>query len=149
MGAARSAYAAALAAALLAGGAHARTNATSAISVFMIDDCKPCTTDGDSIWCSTAKSDSNYVSLVNPPNFLNPNISVNIGQKKQIVGAGPGSGFCWEGAFCNLAAPATTDAARENGPTRSPLNRRRASWAPAAPVATTAPRPPGRFLPPP
>lgn len=67
----------------------ARVNATSAIEVFMITDCAECTSDRNSIFCTNAKEDSNFVK--------NSTYKVTIREKKARVGAADGSKYCWTG----------------------------------------------------
>ncbi len=67
-----------------------RVNTSSAVDVFWISDCTACTANQkDSIFCSTATSDSNFVS--------NASAKVTIAMKKLALGASDGSKFCWSG----------------------------------------------------
>jgi hypothetical protein len=63
--------------------AEARINATGALATFLITECAECTKDKDSIFCSEASSESNFVS--------NATFSVNIRQKKALFGAADGA----------------------------------------------------------
>jgi hypothetical protein len=64
----------------------------------MISECAECTSDRDSIFCTQASSDDNYVA--------NSTTRVTIRQKKREppLGVGPalGAKYCWEGTFGNL-----------------------------------------------
>lgn len=75
----------------------ARVNATSAIEVFNIVDCAECTADKNSIFCTNAKEDSNYVK--------NATYKVTIRDKKARFGAADGSKYCWTGTFGKLIEP--------------------------------------------
>jgi hypothetical protein len=77
--------------------AAARVNATSALDVFLISDCNACTKDGDSIFCTAAASDRNFVA--------NGSASMTIAQKKQLLGPSDGAKFCWAGARGRAARP--------------------------------------------
>ena len=67
----------------------ARINATSALDVFLISDCARCVSDKNSMFCSAAASDSNFVS--------NATSRLSIAQKKAAFGASDGAKYCWEG----------------------------------------------------
>jgi hypothetical protein len=75
--------------------ADARINATSAIDVFWISDCAACVKDGNSIFCSSADSDDNFVR--------NTSSAVTIRMKKALLGPSDGGKYCWAGAL--IAAP--------------------------------------------
>jgi hypothetical protein len=112
---------------------EARVNATSAIETFKIVDCEACVADDDSIFCTNAKSDSNFVK--------NATYTINIRMKKAMYGAADGSKYCWTGE-----APVRRRRARRGG-----RRGRRAACIPAAfltPPPVT-PRPPGSRPPPP
>lgn len=84
----------ALAAALLlalAGRGEARVNATNAMAVFLITDCNECVADKNSIFCTEAESDSNFVA--------NQTRRVTITDKKAMFRDAPADGakYCWEG----------------------------------------------------
>ena len=66
-----------------------RINATSAIDVFLISDCAKCVADKNSVFCSAAASDNNWVQ--------NTTTRLSIAQKKQMLGPSDGAKFCWEG----------------------------------------------------
>lgn len=76
--------------------AEARVNSTGAIATFMISDCGECTRDKDSIFCTEAAADDNYVK--------NSTTTITIAQKKRNYGLGPADGakFCWEGTFGSM-----------------------------------------------
>ena len=70
--------------------ASARVNTTSAVDVFWISDCALCTSgQKDSVFCTSADSDDNYVS--------NETMSVTIKIKKAALGPSDGGKFCWSG----------------------------------------------------
>ena len=101
----------------LAERAAARVNATNALDVFLITDCSVCTKDKNSIFCTAAASDSNYV--------YNGSVRMTISQKKAKLGPGPGASFCWAGAWRRpaqerAAALASAPAAVPRGDLTSP-----------------------------
>ena len=72
-----------------------RVNTSSAVDVFLISDCATCTSgQKDSIFCSTAESDDNYVS--------NATARVTIKIKKAALGAADGAKYCWSGELGHL-----------------------------------------------
>lgn len=72
--------------------ACARINATGAVDVFLITDCNECTrSQRDSIWCSQAASDDNFVS--------NGTLRISITEKKRLFGPTDGVKYCWAGTF--------------------------------------------------
>jgi len=100
----------------------ARVNATSSIDVFLISSCTECVKDRNSIFCTSAGSDSNWVS--------NGTVKMTIAGKKALLGPGPGASYCWQGArFVVVVAPRRRAAA--------PPRRRRITRAHAAPRDTT------------
>jgi hypothetical protein len=73
----------------------ARVNATGAIEVFMISTCEECTKDKNSIFCTSADSDGNFVA--------NGTMTVSIADKKRILNSvTDGERFCWSGTFGKL-----------------------------------------------
>ncbi len=75
---------------------RARINATGALDTFWISNCDLCTNgQRDSIFCTSAGSDANWVS--------NGTTTFTVAQKKSPapVGVGPGDGakYCWTGTF--------------------------------------------------
>lgn len=83
--------------ALLPRGVDARVNATSSIDVFLISSCAECVTDRNSIFCTSASSDANWVS--------NGTVKMTIAAKKALLGPGPGASYCWQGA-CSVVLAA-------------------------------------------
>jgi hypothetical protein len=81
--------AAAAAAATLSTVAEARVNSTGAIGTFLITDCNACTADKNSIFCTNAGADSNFVK--------NATYKVTIKDKKQRFGPADGGKYCWSG----------------------------------------------------
>ena len=65
-----------------------------AIDTFMISDCSACTNDKNSIFCTQAASDSNFVA--------NRTAGVTIAQKKSLLGPSLGAKYCWVGTFGGL-----------------------------------------------
>ncbi len=74
---------------------EARVNSTGAIGTFLIVDCETCTKDDDSIFCTNAKADTNFVK--------NATYRVTIRDKKIRYGAADGSKYCWSGEFRSYA----------------------------------------------
>jgi hypothetical protein len=77
-----------------------RVNSTGAIGTFMISDCAECTKDRNSIFCTTAKSDSNFVMNGSSlPAGSSERVKVTIKMKKDMpkYGAADGGKFCWAG----------------------------------------------------
>jgi hypothetical protein len=66
-----------------------RINATNALDIFLISDCAKCVADKNSMFCSAAASDDNWVQ--------NTTTRLTIAQKKQLLGPSDGAKFCWEG----------------------------------------------------
>ena len=78
---------------------RARINATGALDTFWISNCDLCVTgQRDSIFCTSAGSDANWVS--------NGTTTFTVAQKKSAppVGVGPGDGakYCWTGTFGSM-----------------------------------------------
>ena len=84
---------------LLAKTAEGRTNSTGAVNVFLITDCKECTKDGDSIFCTEGKGGdtNNYVEAWNNSLFPPVKIRYDLSDKKRMFGAADGSKYCWSG----------------------------------------------------
>lgn len=84
---------------LLGTSAEGRVNATGALETFWLSDCDLCTKDQkDSIFCTAAGSDSNWVS--------NATTTYTVAMKKKPppngVGPGDGAKYCWSGTFGSL-----------------------------------------------
>ena len=74
--------------------AAARKNSTGAFGTFMITDCKTCTDDGDSIWCTEGKGgdEANFVKV-------GSNRTFSIADKKKMFPGADGGKYCWAGLF--------------------------------------------------
>ena len=77
-----------------------RVNATGSLAIFLIADCATCTKDKNSIFCTTAASDSNYA--------WNSSLKITIAEKKNnplynlnadgtALGPASGASYCWAG----------------------------------------------------
>jgi hypothetical protein len=78
-----------LACACLLRPADSRVNATNALFVFDISDCPTCAADKDSIFCTQAGSDSDFVQ--------NLTTKYTISNKISQYGATNGVKYCWQG----------------------------------------------------